>query len=107
MSDHVPQPTESELRAMMVTALDEVQAARRRMISETQAPVDHTEESMRPAETMIVRPLGPLGQIKELQKKFPDAYRAILRAAVRVIEQNHKTRRRLYVLLNCAPKERE
>jgi hypothetical protein len=52
--------------------------------------------------TLPVRPT-PTAQVEELRRKFPDTYKALLRAAARALEPDEQTRHRIYELLHCAP----
>lgn len=110
MPDHIPEPSTTERRAMMSAAIAEVRTAQAQIATvregETQgAPAPHGE-SLQPMGTLPVRPT-PTAQVEELQKRFPETYKRILRAAARALEPDEQTRHRIYELLNCAPGKEE
>ncbi len=93
----------------MGAALREVRATQKRLRAEkeaqTQAPVDPAEESLQVAETIVAQP-SAAEEIAELRKRFAEEYKGLLRAAVRVLERDHKTRSQLYDVLNCESEEK-
>ncbi|MFA5273389.1 MAG: hypothetical protein WC353_04465 [Candidatus Peribacter sp.] len=103
-----PEPTAAERTIMMRSALSDVRTAQARIALERQEEAERAaepaEESLRPKETIRFR-LTPGEPVMALRQKFPEQYRAILRAAARTLEPDPQTRQKLYAILHCAPED--
>ncbi|MFH1444021.1 MAG: hypothetical protein ABIG34_01370 [Candidatus Peregrinibacteria bacterium] len=72
---------------------------------QVQAPVDPDVTSVQVAETVMAQP-GEEKEILALQERFAEEYKGYLRAAVRVLERDHKTRSQFYDVLKCESEEK-